>query len=82
MKIHLYLPKEQDQCVMSLRLLHICKSIDKKMNEVRVYIKGLDFHDEKEHELPFVLLNDKRKSFDNFWNEVMGEKKLDNGDIL
>ena len=73
----LYLPREKDQDVMSERYKHIMKQIDHNYHGVRIYIKGLDFHDDKEKPLPFATIDGKAKSFDNFWEEVIGERKLD-----
>ena len=80
--IHLFLPPENEQDVISERYKHICNTLDKVVNEVRIYTKGSDFHNAQEWELPFVVLDGKKKSFDNFWNEVIGENKLDDGDLL
>ena len=72
---HLYLPPEEYQDVISERYKHIFHSIDHTENEVRVYIKGLDFW-EHDYDLPYATLNGKKKSFDNLWTEAIGEKKI------
>ena len=73
----LYLPPEDKQDVMSERYKHMMKQINREHHGVRIYIKGLDFHDEKEKPLPFATIDGKAKSFNNFWEEVIGERKLD-----
>ena len=73
---HLYLPPEEYQDVISERYKHIFRSLDRTKNEVRVYVKGLDFW-EHDHDLPFATLNGKKKSFENLWKEAIGEKKLE-----
>lgn len=68
-----------------MRYNHICNTLNREEYEVRVYVMGLDFHKVEtgsEKDLPFVLLDGKKKSFDNFWDEVIGERLLDDGDIL
>jgi len=72
----LYLNTESEQDVMDMRWKHIIKTINHDEHEVRVYVKGQDFHKE-ERELPYATINGKPKSFDNFYKEVIGEKKLD-----
>ena len=73
---HLYLPPEEYQDVLSERYKHIFRSIDKTQNEVRVYVKGLDFW-EHDYDLPFATLNGKKKSFENLWKEAIGEKIIE-----
>ena len=73
---HLYLPPEEYQDVLSERYNHIFRSIDKTQNEVRIYVKGLDFW-EHDYDLPFATLNGKKKSFENLWKEAIGEKKIE-----
>jgi hypothetical protein len=46
-----------------------------------VYVLGLDFY-KTDKTLPHIELDGKKKSIDNFWNETIGERKLDNGDLL
>lgn len=48
-------------------------------NEVRIYIQGIDFQKRaiQPHECPFITLNGKKKSFENAWEEILGEKELD-----
>lgn len=79
--VALYLPRKRDWDAMSMRLHHICNTLNREEYEVRVYVMGLDFHKDP-GDLPYVLLDDKKKSFDNFWDEVIGERLLDDGDIL
>jgi len=78
----LYLPREDKQCVESMRWKHMFLSIplvdDKNIpiNERRIYIEGLDFYEsESKHPLPFATINGKKKTMENFWNEILGEKK-------
>ena len=71
----LYLPKRRYQEVDSMRLLHIFKSIDISENEVRVYIEGQDFFEsDAPHPLPYATLDGKKKSYENLYNEAIGEK--------
>tara|TARA_Y100000768_G_scaffold214886_1_gene161962 strand:+ start:249 stop:506 length:258 start_codon:yes stop_codon:yes gene_type:complete len=72
----LYLNTESKQDVIDMRWKHIIKTINHDEHEVRVYTKGQDFHKE-ERELPYATINGKPKSFENFYDEVIGEKKLD-----
>ena len=42
----------------------------------RIYIEGLDFYEsESKHPLPFATINGKKKTMENFWEEILGEKK-------
>ena len=72
----LYLNTESEQDVIDMRWKHVIKTINHDEHEVRVYVKCQDFHKE-ERELPYATINGKPKSFDNFYKEVIGEKKLD-----
>ena len=71
----LYLNTEQEQDVIDMRWKHVIKTINHDEHEVRVYVKGQDFHKEERE----LYRRDKWqtfKSFDNY-KEVIGEKKLD-----
>ena len=74
----LYLNHPDNQDVIDMRWQHVIKTLDIVENEVRVYIRGADFitppHD---RELPYATIDGKPKSFENFYEEVIGEKKLD-----
>ena len=72
----LYVNTPQDQGVYDMRYIQVIKTINHDEHEVRIYTKGQDFHKE-ERELPYATINGKPKSFDNFYKEVIGEKKLD-----
>ena len=50
-----------------------------EIEEKRIYIQYQDDF-KPERELPYGKINGKVKSFDNFWEEVIGEKKLDTGE--
>ena len=83
----LYLPREENQEVDSMRWLHMFKSIEiwedeenhiPNGNERRIYIEGLDFYEnEAKYPLPYATLNGKKKTMENFYEEVLGEKLLD-----
>ena len=78
MIIHAYLFNEAQQGVQDMRIQHMLKTLDPKEHEVRIFILGQDFHQsDVEHPLPFATLDGKKKSFDNLWNEVIGEKLHD-----
>ena len=79
MKIHLYLPPVHKHDAICDRYKHILNTVDIKEHEKRVYIQ---YQDEFEvlRELPYATIDGKPKSFDNFWKEVIGEKKLDIGE--
>ena len=82
MKVHLYLPPERDHDAMCDRYKHIMTTIDhdsEEIEEKRIYIQYQDDF-KPERELPYAKINGKIKSFDNFWEEVIGEKKLDTGE--
>ena len=75
----LYLPKQEDWCVDSIRLQQIFNQIplDGQPNEVRIYIEGSDFNKlDSPHQLPYATINGKKKSMDNLWKEVIGDKEL------
>jgi hypothetical protein len=73
-----YLLPEDQQGVEDMRIKHLLSTLDVKEVELRYYIQGLDFRkNELEHNVPFVMMNGKKKSFDNLWKEVIGERELD-----
>ena len=82
-KLYLPNPKYVKYEVDSMRWEHVFKSIpllDEEGvptgNEVRIYIEGQDFYEsEAPHPLPYATLNGKKKSFDNFWKEMLGEER-------
>ena len=47
----LYLNTESEQDVIDMRWKHIIKTINHDEHEVRVYVKGQDFHKEEENYL-------------------------------
>lgn len=75
--VHLYLPKESEQDVFSMRWLHLIKQIDHDITEVRVYIEGLDFNlNDALHDLPYCIetkpkQKPKKKSYKNMWKAYM-----------
>jgi hypothetical protein len=78
MIIHAYVHNEAQQGVEDMRIRHMLKTLDPKKHDVRVYVLGQDFHNsDVEHKLPFATLDGKKKSFDNLWKEVIGEKVHD-----
>jgi len=78
-QVHAYLLPEGEQGVDDMRIKHLCQSLDVIENEVRIYIQGIDFQKRaiQPHECPFITLNGKKKSFENAWEEILGEKELD-----
>ena len=75
MIVHAYVFNEAQQGVEDMRIIHMLKTLNPKEHDVRIYVLGQDFHKvDVEHELPFATLDGKKKSFDNLWNEVIGEK--------
>jgi len=79
MKIHLYLPPEKDHDALCDRYKHIMTTVDHMVHDKRTYIQYQDDF-KPERELPYGTIDGKPKSFDNFWEEVIGEKKLDEGE--
>ena len=71
----LYLNREPEQDVIDMRWKHVIKTINHDEHEVRVYVKVKTFTKKREN----YHCHDKwqTKSFDNFYKEVIGEKKLD-----
>ena len=78
-QIHAYLNPINEQGVEDMRITHLLKTLDIIENEVRIYIQGEDFQKAaiEPHVVPFITLNGKKKSFDNAWEEILGEKELD-----
>lgn len=73
-----YLLPEDQQGAQDWRIISMLESLDIVDNTIRYKLQGIDFKKaEVEHEVPFVTLNGKKKSFDNLWKEVVGEKKED-----
>jgi len=73
-----YIHNEDQQGVEDMRIIHMLKTLDDSLHTVRFYTLGLDFHhSDFEYQVPFVTMDGKKKSFDNLWKEVIGEKKLD-----
>ena len=79
MKIHLFLPPVHMHDAICERYRHILNTIDIKEHEKRIYIRGQDEF-EVLRELPYATIDDKPKSFDNFWQEVVGDRELDTGE--
>lgn len=70
-QIKLYLPSEFEQTAESDRWRHLVNSVDKVFVEVRIYIEGLDINtNELEHELPYMTIDGKKKSFTNAYREL------------
>tara|TARA_B100000287_G_scaffold128881_1_gene120924 strand:- start:5491 stop:5742 length:252 start_codon:yes stop_codon:yes gene_type:complete len=78
-QIHAYLNPRNEQGVEDMRITHLLKTLDIIENEVRIYIQGEDFQKAaiEPHVVPFITLNGKKKSFDNAWEEILGEKLHD-----
>ena len=73
-----YLLPEDQQGAEDWRIVSMLETLDIVDNAIRYKLQGIDFKKtEVEHKVPFVTLNGKKKSFDNLWKEVVGEKKLD-----
>ena len=79
-QIHAYLNPESEQGIEDMRITHLLKTLDIMENEIRIYIQGQDFQKaalHPPHEVPFITIDGKRKSFDNAWKEILGEKEND-----
>ena len=73
-----YLYPENQQGVEDIRIIQMLKTLDHEVDTVRFYIQGTDFQkNDVEHTIPFVTLNGKKKSFENLWKEVIGDKEID-----
>ena len=75
--VHVYLRRPHQQTADDMRLEHIARTVDKDLVEVRVYTCGEDFFNNDIPEgrtLPYVVIDGKTKSNDNFFNEIVGEK--------
>jgi len=57
----------------------LLKTLDIMENDVRIYVQGQDFKkvEIEPHECPFITIDDKKKSFDNAWQEILGDKEHD-----
>lgn len=79
-QIHAYLNPESEQGIEDMRITHLLKTLDIMENEIRIYIQGEDFQKaalHPHHEVPFITIDGKRKSFDNAWKEILGDKEHD-----
>ena len=79
-QIHAYLNPESEQGIEDMRITHLLNTLDIMENEIRIYIQGQDFQKaalHPHHEVPFITIDGKRKSFDNAWKEIFGEKDHD-----
>ena len=79
-QIHAYLNPKDEQGIEDMRIQHLLNSLDKMDNEIRIYIQGLDFQKaalHPHHEVPFITIDGKKKSFDNAWQEILGDKEHD-----
>ena len=78
-QVHAYLLPVKEQGIEDMRIQHLLKTLDIMENEVRIYVQGQDFKkvEIEPHKVPFITLNGKKKSFDNAWKEILGEKELD-----
>jgi len=80
----LYLPTEREQDVYCDRYRHMLDLIDREVDEVRIYICGLDFtyKDIGETPLPFVTLNGKVKSYENICKHLKLPHLIDKPNYL
>ena len=78
-QVHAYVLPESEQTIEDDRIIHLLKTLDIMENEVRIYVQGQDFQkvSVEPHVCPFITLNGKKKSFDNAWEEILGEKEVD-----
>ena len=73
-----YLNKEEDRDVDELRMVHLLKTVDITKDGVRFKILGQDFFkSDIDGELPYVIMNGKKKSMVNLWKEITGEVRND-----
>tara|TARA_B100001996_G_C18162533_1_gene401177 strand:- start:149 stop:400 length:252 start_codon:yes stop_codon:yes gene_type:complete len=78
-QVHAYLLPVKEQGIEDMRITHLLKTLDIMENDVRIYVQGQDFKkvEIEPHECPFIAINGKKKSFDNAFEEIIGEKELD-----
>jgi hypothetical protein len=73
-----YLNKEEDRDVDELRIIHLLKTVDITKDGVRFKVLGQDFFkSDIDGELPYVIMNGKKKSMANLWKEITGEVRND-----
>ena len=73
-----YLNKEEDRDVDELRIIHLLKTVDITENGVRFKVLGQDFFkSDIDGELPYVIMNGKKKRMANLWKEITGEVRND-----
>jgi hypothetical protein len=79
-QIHAYLNPKSKQGIEDMRITHLLKTLDIVENEIRIYTQGEDFQKaalHPNHQVPFITIDGKKKSFDNAWEEILGEKLHD-----
>jgi len=73
-----YLNKEEDRDVDELRMVHLLKTVDITKDGVRFKVLGQDFFkSDIDGELPYVIMNGKKKSMSNLWKAITGEVRND-----
>ena len=78
-QVHAYLLPVKEQGIEDMRITHLLKTLDIMENDVRIYVQGQDFKkvEIEPHECPFITIDGKKKSFDNAWQEILGDKEHD-----
>ena len=81
-QVHAYLLPVKEQGIEDMRITHLLKTLDIMENEVRLYVQGVDFqkaslHPHIQEDVPFITIDGKKKSFDNAWQEILGDKEHD-----
>ena len=78
-QIHAYLNPKDEQGIEDMRIAHLLKTLDNVNQEIRIYIQGEDFQKKaiEPHVVPFITIDGKKKSFDNAWQEILGDKEHD-----
>ena len=79
-QIHAYLNPESEQGIEDMRITHLLKTLNKDLNDIRIYTCGSDFFKKDIPEgrsLPYGSIDGKIKSDDNFFKEIVGEKLED-----
>lgn len=79
-QVHVFLNMPHSQTAMDMRMEHIARTLNKDLNDIRIYTCGSDFFKNDIPEgrsLPYGSINGKIKSDDNFFKEIVGEKLED-----
>jgi len=78
-KVHAYLLPVKEQGIEDMRITHLLKTLDIMENDVRIYVQGQDFKKVEfaPPECPFITIDVTKKSFDNAWQEILGDKEHD-----